>query len=247
MQSRDDIIVCREVHKWFGRFHALRGVSLRVGRGEVVGIIGPSGSGKSTFIRTLNRMERHERGYIRVNGIVLNDDTRGIDAVRREVGMVFQDFNLFSHFTVLANVALAPERVLGLGREEARSRAMGILDSFGVGSHAEKYPDQLSGGEQQRVAIARSLAMRPSVMLLDEPTSSLDVELVRDVLEVIRSLSESEMTVLLISHELGFIREVAHRLLVFDEGLIVEDRTPEEVLDRPRHERTRRFLSRVSV
>ena len=245
MQSRDDIIVCREVHKWFGRFHALRGVSLRVGRGEVVGIIGPSGSGKSTFIRTLNRMERHERGYIRVNGIVLNDDTRGIDAVRREVGMVFQDFNLFSHFTVLANVALAPERVLGLSREEARDRAMALLESLDMGFHAEKYPDQLSGGEQQRVAIARSLAMRPSVMLFDEPTSSLDVELVRDVLEVIRSLSESEMTVLLISHELGFIREVAHRLLVFDEGLIVEDRTPEEVLDRPRHQRTRRFLSRV--
>ena len=245
MQSRDDIIVCREVHKWFGRFHALRGVSLRVGRGEVVGIIGPSGSGKSTFIRTLNRMERHERGYIWVNGIVLNDDTRGIDAVRREVGMVFQDFNLFSHFTVLANVALAPERVLGLSREEARSRAMALLESLDMGFHAEKYPDQLSGGEQQRVAIARSLAMRPSVMLFDEPTSSLDVELVRDVLEVIRDLSESEMTVLLISHELGFIREVAHRLLVFDEGLIVEDRTPEEVLDRPRHQRTRRFLSRA--
>ena len=245
MQAADDIIVCREVHKWFGEFHALRGVTLSVSRGEVVGIIGPSGSGKSTFLRVLNRMERHQRGYVRVNGTVLNDDTRDIDRVRRDVGMVFQSFNLFSHFTVLDNVSLAPERVLGLRRSDARRRALEVLEAFGVASHAGKYPDDLSGGEQQRVAIARALAMRPSVMLFDEPTSSLDVEMVREVLESIRSLAASEITVLLVTYELGFIREVAGRLLVFDQGLVVEDRSPREVLDSPRNERTRRFLSRV--
>ena len=245
MQAADNIIVCREVHKWFGEFHALRGVTLSVARGEVVGIIGPSGSGKSTFIRVLNRMEPHQRGYVRVNGTVLNDDTRDIDRVRRDVGMVFQSFNLFSHFTVLDNVSLAPERVLKLRRSDARCRALEALEAFGVASHADKYPDELSGGEQQRVAIARALAMRPSVMLLDEPTSALDVEMVREVLESIRSLAASEITVLLITHELDFIREVAGRLLVFDQGLVVEDRSPQEVLESPRNERTRRFLSRV--
>ena len=241
----DDIIVCNEVHKWYGSFHALRGVTLRVCRGEFVAIIGPSGSGKSTFIRTLNRMVRHERGYIRVNGTVLNDDTRDIDAVRRGVGMVFQDFNLFSHFTVLRNVSLGPEHVMKLRRDDADAIAMDLLGSFGVGDQVDKFPNQLSGGEQQRVAIARALALRPSLMLFDEPTSSLDVEMVGEVLDVMRGMAGSDITVLAVTHELDFVREAADRVLMFDQGIVIEDRPPGELLDRPRHERTRRFLSRV--
>ena len=245
MISPDDIIVCNEVHKWYGGYHALRGLTLSVRRGEVIGIIGPSGSGKSTFIRTLNRMERHERGYIRVNGTVLNDDVRDIDAVRRDVGMVFQDFNLFSQFRILDNVALAPECVLKMAREEARVLAMELLSSFGIADQALKFPGQLSGGQQQRAAIVRALAMRPSVMLFDEPTSSLDVEMVRDVLGVIRDLASSDITVLAITHEFDFVREVADRVFMFYEGNVVEDRPPGEIFQNPRHERTRRFLSRV--
>ena len=245
MSVSDDIIVCHEVHKWYGRFHALRGVTLTVPRGQVVGIIGPSGSGKSTFVRTLNGMALHERGYIRVNGTVLNEDTRDMDAVRRDVGMVFQSFNLFPHFTVLRSVALGPERVLKLDRNEAEARAMELLGMLDVPEQAQKYPRHLSGGQQQRVAIARALAMRPSVMLFDEPTSALDVEMVREVLDVMRDLAASEMTLLAVTHELGFVREVADRLLMFDGGIIVEDRPPADLLDRPRHDRTRRFLSRV--
>ena len=245
MTSAVNMIVCNEVHKWYGGFHALRGVTLSVPRGEVVGIVGPSGSGKSTFIRTLNRMERHERGYIRVNGTVLNDDLRDINAVRRDVGMVFQTFNLFSHFTVLDNIMLAPHRVLGMKREDASEHAMVLLESFGIADQARKYPVQLSSGQQQRAAIARALAMRPSVMLFDEPTSALDVEMVREVLDVMRDLASSDITVLAITHEFDFIREVADRVLMFDDGIIVEDRPPGEFFSRPRHERTRRFLSSV--
>ena len=245
MAAAGDIIVCNEVHKWYGSFHALRGVTLSVPRGEVVGIIGPSGSGKSTFIRTLNRMERHERGYIRVNGTVLNDDVRDIDAVRRDVGIVFQTFNLFSHFRVLDNLTLAPEHVLKLSHDDAAARAMELLDSFGVADQSHKYPGQLSGGEQQRVAIVRALMMRPSVMLLDEPTSALDVEMVREVLDVMRKMAASDITVLAITHEFDFIREAADRVLMFDSGIIVEDRSPLEIFEHPRNDRTRRFLSRA--
>ena len=186
--DRPPVILCRDVHKWYGSFHALRGVSLTVRSGEVVVIVGPSGSGKSTFIRILNRMERHERGDVVVNGVSLTDDIRDIDAVRRGVGMVFQDFSLFSHMTVLSNVMLAPRRVLKLKPDEARASALHFLDRVGMGDFCSRMPYQLSGGEQQRVAIARALAMRPTVMLFDEPTSNLDAEMVGEVLGVIRDL-----------------------------------------------------------
>ena len=239
------IIVCRDVHKWYGSFHALRGVSVSIVPGETVVIVGPSGSGKSTFIRVLNRMERHERGDVLVNGVLLTDDLRDIDAVRREAGMVFQSFNLFSHMTVLENVSLAPRKVLKLSRAEAELAAVETLGAVGMGGHLDRFPHQLAGGEQQRVAIARALAMRPSVMLFDEPTSNLDVEMVREVLNVMRDLVEARMTILAITHEIQFAREVASRVLMFDGGRIIEDRSPEDFFDRPRHERTRRFLSRL--
>ena len=238
------VIVCRDVHKWFDGYHALRGVSLSVEAGEVVVIMGPSGSGKSTFLRVLNRMERHQRGDVVVNGVALTDDVRDIDAVRRVVGMVFQTFNLFSHMNVIDNVTLAPRKVLRLGRDEAVAVAREKLAMVGMEELLHRMPDQLSGGEQQRVAIARSLAMGPDVMLFDEPTSNLDAEMVRDVVDVMRGLV-GRVTMLAITHEMSFAREVAGRVLMFDEGRIIEDRGPAEFFERPRHERTRRFLSRV--
>ena len=245
MVDRSPVIVCRDVHKWYGSYHALRGVSLSVSAGEAVVIMGPSGSGKSTFVRLLNRMERHERGDVVVNGVILTDDVRDIDVVRRQVGMVFQTFNLFSHMTVLENVALAPRRVLKMDAHEAVAVALEQLALVGMERFVHRMPDQLSGGEQQRVAIARALAMRPELMLFDEPTSNLDAEMVREVLSVMRDLVEQRMTLLAITHEVSFAREVAHRVLMFDEGRLVEDRSPDEFFDRPRHERTKRFLSRV--
>ena len=239
------VIVCRDVHKWYGGFHALRGVSLRVSAGEVVVIVGPSGSGKSTFIRVLNRMERHERGDVLVNGVMLTDDVKDIDAVRRKVGMVFQTFNLFSHMRVLDNVMLAPRKVLRLEQDEAEAVAVEMLTMVGMESFRHRMPYQLSGGEQQRVAIARALAMRPSVMLFDEPTSALDAEMVREVLNVMRDLASAKMTIVAVTHEITFAREVADRVLMFDEGRLIEDRSPDEFFDRPRHERTQRFLSMV--
>ena len=244
-ESDSPVIVCRDVHKWYGAYHALRGVSLSVTSGEAVVIVGPSGSGKSTLIRVLNRMERHERGDVVVNGVMLTDDVRDIDAVRRDVGMVFQTFNLFSHMSALDNVMLAPRKVLKLERDEAEAAAVEMLMIVGMDGLRDRMPDQLSGGEQQRVAIARALAMRPKVMLFDEPTSALDAEMVRDVLNVMRDLASAKMTILAITHEIGFAREVADRVLMFDEGRIIEDRTPNDFFDRPRHERTRRFLSLV--
>ena len=239
------IIVCRDVHKWYGGYHALRGVSLAVPVGAAVVIVGPSGSGKSTFIRVLNRMERHERGDVVVNGVLLNDDARNIDQVRRDVGMVFQTFNLFTHLKVLDNVAFAPRKVLKLGRDAAEEVAVAKLAMVGMEGFLDRRPHELSSGEQQRVAIARSLAMEPRVMLFDEATSNLDAEMVREVLGVMRDLVAQRMTVLAITHEVGFAREVAHRVLMFDEGRVVEDRPPEEFFDRPRHDRTRHFLSQV--
>ena len=243
--SGGPIIVCRDVHKWYGQYHALRGVSLSVAAGEVVVVMGPSGSGKSTLIRVLNRMERHERGDVVVNGLMLTDDVRDIDAVRRDVGMVFQTFNLFSHMTVLDNVMLAPRRVLKMSDGEAEASALEFLSEVGMEAYRHRRPDQLSGGEQQRVAIARALAMRPRVMLFDEPTSNLDAEMVGDVLGVMRELAAERMTILAITHEVGFARQVADRVLMLDDGRVVEDRPPGEFFDRPRHERTRQFLSRV--
>ena len=239
------VIVCRDVHKWYGSFHALKGVSLTVSVGEVVVVVGPSGSGKSTFVRVLNRMERHERGDVLVNGVRLTDDLRDIDSVRRGVGMVFQTFNLFSHMSVLGNVSLAPHKVLKMERCEAEARALEVLDMVGMARFADRLPHQLSGGEQQRVAIARALAMRPSVMLFDEPTSNLDAEMIREVLDVMGDLAASQMTIIAVTHEIRFAREVADRVLMLDEGRIIEDRAPDEFFDRPRSERARLFLSRV--
>ena len=243
--TADDIIVCNDVHKWYGNFHALRGVTTSVRRGEVVVIIGPSGSGKSTFIRTINRLEQHQRGHIVVDGLELSNDVRNIDAVRREVGMVFQSFNLFPHLTVLRNITLAPNKVRRTPLAEAEAAAMELLERVGIPEQADKYPGELSGGQQQRVAIARALAMQPKIMLFDEPTSALDPEMIKEVLEVMRELAASNMTILAVTHELGFAREAADRIIMFDEGQIVEDQPPDEFFNNASHERVIRFLSQI--
>jgi general L-amino acid transport system ATP-binding protein len=245
LENGENIIVCRDVHKWFGNFHALRGVSTTVKKGEVVVIIGPSGSGKSTFIRTINRLEQHQRGEIIVDGVELTNDVRNIDAIRRDVGMVFQSFNLFPHLTVLNNITLSPMKVRKLPKEQATNIAMELLERVGIPEQADKFPIQLSGGQQQRVAIARALAMQPSIMLFDEPTSALDPEMIKEVLEVMHELAASQMTILAVSHELGFAREVADRIVMFDEGQIVEDQPPDEFFNNPRHERVKHFLSQI--
>ncbi|ASN80399.1 general L-amino acid transport system ATP-binding protein [Deinococcus enclensis] len=238
------MIQIRDVHKHFGSFHALRGVNLDVKSGEVVVVIGPSGSGKSTFIRTINALDAHDQGTIIVDGIELNG--RGnLDAIRREVGMVFQSFNLFPHLTVLENITLAPTRVRRTSRPEADARGLELLRRVGIEEQAHKYPAQLSGGQQQRVAIARALAMDPKVMLFDEPTSALDPEMIKEVLDVMKELARSGMTMLVVTHEMGFAREVADRLLFFDQGNIVEDTTPENFYQNPQHERAKQFLSKI--
>ncbi|MDT7944776.1 MAG: amino acid ABC transporter ATP-binding protein [Cyanobacteriota bacterium PSP.bin.10] len=240
-----DIIQCEDVHKWYGDFHVLKGITTRIRRGEVVVICGPSGSGKSTFIRTLNRLEEHQRGRIVVDGIELTSDLRNIDAIRREVGMVFQQFNLFPHLTVLQNVTLGPIHVKKMKKSEAIERAMELLSRVGIAEQAEKYPGQLSGGQQQRVAIARALAMNPAVMLFDEPTSALDPEMIKEVLDVMRELARSGMTMVCVTHEMGFAREVADRIIFFDRGKIVEENTPQEFFSDPKEERSRLFLSQI--
>lgn len=242
---RDDIIIARDVHKWYGQFHALRGVSLTVGRGEVVVIFGPSGSGKSTFIRTLNRLEEHQRGDIIVDGITLTNDIRNIEAIRRDVGMVFQQFNLFPHLTVLENIALAPAWVRKWSRAQAQEKAHELLTRVGIPEQADKFPGQLSGGQQQRVAIARALAMEPKIMLFDEPTSALDPEMIKEVLDVMTDLAESGMTMIVITHEMSFARGVAHRLVFFDSGSVVEQGTPQQIFRNPEQERTKKFLSQI--
>jgi general L-amino acid transport system ATP-binding protein len=244
-RSDEPIIVCESVEKWFGDFQALRGITASVREREVVVIFGPSGSGKSTFIRTLNRLEEHDAGRIVIDGIELNDDLRNLDAIRSEVGMVFQQFNLFPHLSVLRNVALAPQKVRGVPRAEAEARARELLERVGIPEQADKFPGQLSGGQQQRVAIARALAMQPKIMLFDEPTSALDPEMIKEVLDVMRELAESGMTMLVVTHEMGFAREVADRFLFFDDGLIVEEGTPEHFFTNPQEERTKLFLSQV--
>ena len=241
----EDIIVCREVHKWYGNFHALRGVSTTVRRGEVVVILGPSGSGKSTFIRTINRLEQHQRGDIIVDGIELSGDVRNIDAIRREVGMVFQSFNLFPHLSVMQNITLAPIKVRKWTRAQAEEVANELLQRVGIPEQADKYPAELSGGQQQRVAIARALAMQPKIMLFDEPTSALDPEMIKEVLDVMRELAGSGMTMLIVSHEIGFAREVADRVIMFDEGSIVEEAAPNDFFNHPQHERAKAFLSQI--
>ncbi|MFC5303425.1 amino acid ABC transporter ATP-binding protein [Azospira restricta] len=233
------------VDKHFGAFHALKSVSANFYEGQVTAIIGPSGSGKSTFLRTLNRLETHDSGTIEVDGIELNDDLKNLDAIRREVGMVFQSFNLFSHLSILQNVTLAPMRVRKMPKAQAEAKALALLERVGLKNQAHKYPVQLSGGQQQRVAIARALAMDPKVLLFDEPTSALDPEMVNEVLAVMRELAHTGITMLVVTHEMGFAREVADRVIFFDHGVILEDTTPAEFFANPTHERAKAFLSQV--
>jgi general L-amino acid transport system ATP-binding protein len=241
----DNMIVCRNVSKWFGEFQALKNVSLSVARQEVVVIIGPSGSGKSTFIRTINRLEEHQGGEIVVDGIPLTRDVRNIEHIRMETGMVFQQFNLFPHLTVLQNITLAPIQVRKMKKKDAEALAMELLTRVKIPEQAAKYPGQLSGGQQQRVAIARALAMRPKIMLFDEPTSALDPEMIREVLEVMEDLAESGMTMLVVTHEMGFARGVADRVVFMDSGEIVEIGTPEVFYSNPQHDRTKLFLQQI--
>ncbi|MDJ0535503.1 MAG: amino acid ABC transporter ATP-binding protein [Xenococcaceae cyanobacterium MO_207.B15] len=240
------MIIAKDVEKWYdNNFHVLRGVNLQVKTQEVVVIMGPSGSGKSTFIRTFNALEPYQKGSITVDGIELSRDLKNIEAIRREVGMVFQQFNLFPHLTVLDNVTLAPIWVRKRSKAKAEEIAMQLLEKVGILEQSHKYPGQLSGGQQQRVAIARALAMQPKIMLFDEPTSALDPEMVREVLETMRNLADSGMTMVCVTHEVGFAREVADRVVFMDEGMVVEIATPEDFFNNPQEERTKKFLSQI--
>jgi general L-amino acid transport system ATP-binding protein len=241
----EPIIVCEGVEKWFGRFQALKGVDLTVGRQEVVVVIGPSGSGKSTFIRCINHLEEHDRGRIVVDGTELTNDLRHIAEVRREVGMVFQSFNLFPHLTVLDNITLGPRKVRRWPQRKAEQVAKEMLERVRIPEQARKYPGQLSGGQQQRVAIARALAMQPKIMLFDEPTSALDPEMIAEVLDVMRELARSGMTMIVVTHEMGFAREVADRVVFMADGEVVEVGTPQHFFEEPAEERTKTFLSQI--
>ena len=245
MAQNGEMIVAQDVEKWFGKFQALRGINATVRRGEVVVIVGPSGSGKSTFIRTINRLERHDAGRIVVDGIEMTDDIGNIHRIRSEIGMVFQSFNLFPHLSVMQNLTLAPRNVRRSSKQQAEEKARQLLDRVGIPEQADKYPAQLSGGQQQRVAIARALAMEPKIMLFDEPTSALDPEMIKEVLEVMRELARSDMTLVVVSHEIGFAKEVADRVLFFDEGVVVEEAPPKEFFSNPKEERTKLFLSQI--
>ena len=233
------------MNKWFGDFHVLRDINLKVMKGERIVIAGPSGSGKSTLIRCINRLEEHQKGKIVVDGIELTSDLKRIDEVRREVGMVFQHFNLFPHLTILQNLTLAPIWVRGTPKAKAEETAMFYLERVKIPEQAKKFPGQLSGGQQQRVAIARSLCMQPKIMLFDEPTSALDPEMVKEVLEVMINLAEEGMTMICVTHEMGFARQVANRVIFMDQGQIIEQNEPEEFFSNPRHERTKLFLSQI--
>jgi general L-amino acid transport system ATP-binding protein len=243
--SNDPIISMRGVSKWFGDFQVLNGLELNVAAGERVILCGPSGSGKSTLIRLINRLEEHQQGTITVNGIELNNDVQNIERVRADVGMVFQHFNLFPHLTVLENCTVALRLVKKKSAQEAEELAMKYLSRVKIPDQAAKYPGQLSGGQKQRVAIARSLSMCPKIMLFDEPTSALDPEMVKEVLDVMIGLAESGMTMLCVTHEMGFARQVANRVIFMDQGQIIEQNEPEEFFLNPRHERTRLFLSQI--
>ena len=238
-------VVLEGVQKWFGDFHVLRDISLRVAEGEKIVICGPSGSGKSTLIRCLNGLETHDGGRIVIDGTVLTRDLRTLEKIRSEVGMVFQSFNLFPHLSVLDNLCLAPTWVRGVKRADAEKAALSLLERVRIADQAKKLPGQLSGGQQQRVAIARALAMNPRIMLFDEPTSALDPEMVKEVLDVMTELAEQGMTMLVVTHEMGFARAVADRVVFMDKGEIVEAGTPEALFEAPRHERTRAFLSQI--
>lgn len=243
--QQEEIIILKDVNKWYGEFHVLKGINLNVGRKEVVVICGPSGSGKSTLIRCINRLEEHQSGDIFVDNIPLNHNVRNIEAIRMETGMVFQQFNLFPHLSVLQNITLAPINVRKKSKAEAEIKAMELLQRVGIPEQANKYPGQLSGGQQQRVAIARALAMEPKIMLFDEPTSALDPEMIKEVLEVMQELAESGMTMLCVTHEMGFARAVADRVVFMDAGEIVEIADPETFFTKPQHARTKLFLTQI--
>jgi general L-amino acid transport system ATP-binding protein len=246
VSSKDTpIIIAKDVEKWYGRFQALKGVSMEVRKGEVIVIFGPSGSGKSTFIRCINRLEDHQYGQIIVDGIELTNDTKDVEKIRMETGMVFQQFNLFPHLTVLQNVTLAPIQVRKWTKEKAEKVALQLLERVGIPEQANKYPGQLSGGQQQRTAIARALAMQPKIMLFDEPTSALDPEMIKEVLDVMIELAKSGMTMLVVTHEMGFAKAVAHRMYFFDQGQIIECGTPDEIFRKPKEARTKLFLSQI--
>ncbi len=233
------------MHKWYGDFHVLRGIDLTVAEQERIVVCGPSGSGKSTMIRCINRLEEHQKGRISVDGVELTNNIKNIEKIRAEVGMVFQHFNLFPHLTILDNLTLGPIWVLKIPRKEAEEEAMHYLEKVHIAEQAQKYPGQLSGGQQQRVAIARSLCMKPKIMLFDEPTSALDPEMIKEVLDVMIDLAREGMTMIVVTHEMGFAKSVAHRVLFMDYGQIVEGNTPEEFFNNPQHERTKLFLSQI--
>jgi|TARA_A100001391_G_scaffold35614_2_gene19461 general L-amino acid transport system ATP-binding protein len=245
VSDTDVAVEIRNMNKWYGDFHVLRDIDLKVMRGERIVIAGPSGSGKSTLIRCVNRLEEHQQGDIVVDGIELTGDLKRIDEVRREVGMVFQHFNLFPHLTVLQNLTLAPIWVRGTPKAEAEAQAMKYLERVKIPEQAAKFPGQLSGGQQQRVAIARSLCMNPKIMLFDEPTSALDPEMIKEVLEVMVQLAEDGMTMVCVTHEMGFARQVANRVIFMDQGQIIEQNEPEAFFSNPQHERTKLFLSQI--
>jgi len=243
--GKEDLIEIIGMHKWYGDFHVLKDINLRVKKGERIVICGPSGSGKSTMIRCINRLEEHQKGQIIVDGIELTNDLKQIDAIRREVGMVFQHFNLFPHLTVLENCTLGPIWVRQTPKAQAEEAAMNYLSKVKIPEQAHKYPGQLSGGQQQRVAIARSLCMNPRIMLFDEPTSALDPEMIKEVLDTMVELAETGMTMLCVTHEMGFARTVADRVIFMDGGEIIEENEPEEFFNNPQHERTKLFLSQI--
>lgn len=243
--SGEPIVVVEDMNKYFGTFHALHDINLKVVKGEVVVVIGPSGSGKSTLIRCINRLEEHDSGHITVDGTELTHDVRNIAAIRRETGMVFQSFNLFPHLTVLDNITLAPRQVRKMSRADAETAAMALLEKVRILEQANKYPGQLSGGQQQRVAIARALAMQPKIMLFDEPTSALDPEMINEVLDTMKALAETGMTMIVVTHEMGFAREVADRVVFMADGSIVEVGTPEHFFSNPQESRTRQFLAQI--
>jgi general L-amino acid transport system ATP-binding protein len=239
------IVQLQGVHKWYGEFHVLKNINMDVGKGERIVICGPSGSGKSTMIRCINRLEEHQKGHIIVDGTELTSDVKNIEQIRREVGMVFQHFNLFPHLTVLENCVLAPIWVRKMPRAEAEEVAMHYLEKVRIPEQAKKYPGQLSGGQQQRVAIARSLCMNPAIMLFDEPTSALDPEMIKEVLDTMIELAETGMTMLCVTHEMGFAKTVANRVVFMDGGEVIEVNEPHEFFDNPQHERTQLFLSQI--
>ena len=246
MTVSDEVVVSMSgVNKWYGTFHVLRDINLTVNKGERIVICGPSGSGKSTLIRCLNRLEEHQVGDINVHGIELNSDVKNIEEIRREVGMVFQHFNLFPHLTILENCTLAPIWVRQMPKKDAEEIAMKYLETVKIPEQAHKYPGQLSGGQQQRVAIARALCMQPQLMLFDEPTSALDPEMIKEVLDTMVALAEDGMTMVCVTHEMGFARKVANRVIFMDEGQIIEQKEPEEFFNNPENDRTKLFLSQI--